>query len=576
VPRSAGGPEIRYICINNLPTLVWCANVASLELHPFLHLAGALNTPTSIVFDLDSGDGTTLVTGAEVAFHLKELLEGITLQCFPKVSGSKGLQIYVPLNTAATYDLTRAFAQNVAQSLERQHPKLIVSDMAKNLRRGKVFIDWSQSSDFKTTIGVYSLRAKNNVPTVSAPVTWKELEGIQNTDDASVLRFSPAALLERVGKTGDLFAPLLKLKQRLSKSIGDHQRKGATTNAENAKTAPTKPAKPFPAQRELVDLKSLPKATAKFVEPMLLLRTNALPEGKDWLYEIKLDGCRALAIKSRGKVQLRSQHDNDFNAKYPQIASALADLPDDTVLDGEVVALDEDVKPSFNRLQNYGSEKTAILYYIFDLIVLDGRDVASQPLTSRRALLEQRVLPNLDDPIRYSPQLDASLSDLVRSVRAQGLEGLVAKRRNSSYEVGRRSGAWQKMRINRGQEFVIGGYTVGGTTFDAVVFGYYEDERLVYVARTRNGFTPRLRAELLKRFRGLETDNCPFVNLPEARSGRWGEGLTAAKMKDCRWLKPELVGQFEFTEWTPDDHLRHSRFVGLREDKKAREVTREL
>jgi len=122
---------------------------------------------------------------------------------------------------------------------------------------------------------------------------------------------------------------------------------------------------------------------------------------------------------------------------------------------------------------------------------------------------------------------------------------------------------------------VIGGYTVGGRTFDAVLFGYYEGERLLYAARTRNGFTPAVREQLLAKFRALETFACPFANLPEARAGRWGDGLTAAKMKDCRWLRPELVGLFEFVEWTPDNHLRHSRFIALRADIEGRDVQKE-
>ena len=130
--------------------------------------------------------------------------------------------------------------------------------------------------------------------------------------------------------------------------------------------------------------------------------------------------------------------------------------------------------------------------------------------------------------------------------------------------------------MNRSQEFVIGGYTRSGSTFDALVFGYYDGDDLVYVARTRNGFTPAVRAQLFKRFKALLTDECPFVNLPEARSGRWGQGLTKAKMAECQWLKPVLVAQVEFVEWTADDHLRHSRFVGLREDKPAREVMRSV
>ena len=312
-----------------------------------------------------------------------------------------------------------------------------------------------------------------------------------------------------------------------------------------------------------------------FIDPMLLLRTEKLPEGPDWQYELKLDGYRALAIKTAGKVHLRSRNDNDFNARYPGIVTALSAMPDETVLDGEVVALDAEGRPSFNTLQNYGSAGAPLHFFIFDLLVLKGKEVMGKPLTKRRALIEKHVLPKLANPIRYSPILDASLKDLIASVKAQGLEGLVAKRRGSAYQPGERSGAWMKMRVNAGQEFVIGGYTPGGATFDALVFGYYDGDKLIYAARTRNGFTPKLRAELLKRFKPLETKECPFTNLPEKKAGRWGAGLTAAKMEGCRWLKPLLVGQFEFVQWTEDAHLRHSRFVGLREDKKANDVRRE-
>ena len=313
---------------------------------------------------------------------------------------------------------------------------------------------------------------------------------------------------------------------------------------------------------------------AKFIEPMLLLRTDKLPEGDAWAYEIKFDGYRALAFKTGGKVHLRSRNDNDFSVRYASIANALARLPDETVIDGEVLALDEAGKPSFSALQNKSSS-SPLQFVVFDLLVLAGRDVRKEPLSKRRELLEKRVLPRLADPIRYSPQLDASLRDLVHAVNEQGFEGLVAKRRDSVYESGERSGAWLKMRVNRGQEFVIGGYTVGGDTFDALVFGYYNGDGLIYAARTRNGFTPKVRVDLMKRFKGLKTEKCPFINLPEKKAGRWGAGLTAQKMADCRWLKPELVGQFEFVEWTGENHLRHSRFVALRDDKRPEDVVRE-
>jgi bifunctional non-homologous end joining protein LigD len=250
-------------------------------------------------------------------------------------------------------------------------------------------------------------------------------------------------------------------------------------------------------------------------------------------------------------------------------------MPDETVIDGEVVALDEDGRPSFNALQNHGSAGIPLHFFIFDLLMLQGRDVMAEPLAKRRDLIEKHVLPKLADPIRYSPILEASLPDLIRSVKAQGLEGLVAKRRDSRYEPGLRSGAWQKMRVNRGQEFVIAGYTPSLKDFDALVIGYYEGNKLIYAARTRNGFTPASRAELFKKIKPLEIEECPFANLPEKKAGRWGAGLTAAKMLECRWLKPHLVGQFEFVEWTSDGHLRHSKFVGLNEDKKAMDVGRE-
>ena len=311
----------------------------------------------------------------------------------------------------------------------------------------------------------------------------------------------------------------------------------------------------------------MPTLPARFIEPMLLQQMARLPEGTRWLYELKLDGYRAIAFKSGGRVHLRSRNDKDFTARYPAIASALSTLPDDTVIDGEVVALDPTGKPSFNLLQNFGQRdvtpKASLVYYVFDVLTIAGRDVMNEPLSMRLDLLAAKIMPGLRDPIRESPTLEASLPDLIQAVKAQGLEGLVAKRRDSRYEPGQRSGAWVKMRVNQAQEFVIGGYTVGGRTFDALVFGYYNGARLIYVARTRNGFTPSSREALFRKFKGLEIAQCPFANLPEARSGRWGEGLTAEKMKDCVWLRPLLVGRFEFLEWTPDNHLRHAKFVAM-------------
>jgi bifunctional non-homologous end joining protein LigD len=181
---------------------------------------------------------------------------------------------------------------------------------------------------------------------------------------------------------------------------------------------------------------STTKAKARFIEPMLLPRTEKLREGDAWLLELKLDGFRAIGFKAGGMVHLRSRNDNDFTSKYPAICKALAPMPDETVIDGEIVAL-EDGRPSFNALQNYGSSTGPLLYYVFDVMVVAGEDVMGEPLEKRRGLLRSRVLSKLADPIRESPELEATLPDLIHSVKAQGLEGLIAKRRNSRYDLQR-------------------------------------------------------------------------------------------------------------------------------------------
>jgi bifunctional non-homologous end joining protein LigD len=220
--------------------------------------------------------------------------------------------------------------------------------------------------------------------------------------------------------------------------------------------------------------------------------------------ELKLDGYRAVAVKSGGKVHLRSRNNKDFSTKYPAIAHTLAAMPDETVIDGEHVAMDGTGRPSFNALQNHGAATGQLFFYVFDIMVAAGEDVMALPLEARREILRCRVFPHVADPIRESPVLEAPLPQLIHSVKIQGLEGLVAKRRDSRYEPGQRSGAWQKMRVNQGQEFVISGYTPGPRNFDAVIIGHYEGDRLIYVARTRNGFTPGSREALFRRFKGLD------------------------------------------------------------------------
>src|SRR5215213_7462012 len=244
--RETPGADIRYILINDLPTLVWLANLACLEIHPFLHLASRLDHPTSIVFDCDPGEGANILDCARVALMLRDVLHELGLESHVKVSGSKGLQVYVPLNSSVTYDQTQPFAKALAELLAEREPKLIISQMPKRLRTRKVFIDWSQNAEYKTTVGVYSLRAKTHRPYVSVPVRWNELEAALKSRDVDELFFTPQEAIERVEKFGDLFKPVLKKVQRLPAELRhyfDRRQHAQTSRSEEA-------LKPYAAKRD--------------------------------------------------------------------------------------------------------------------------------------------------------------------------------------------------------------------------------------------------------------------------------------------------------------------------------------
>jgi bifunctional non-homologous end joining protein LigD len=215
VPRVGGGSMINYLLINDLPTLIWSANTANLEIHPFLAKVPHINIPKMIVFDLDPGEGADILNSCEVALLLKDLLDRLKLASFVKASGSKGIHLHVPLNTRATYDTTQPFAKSVAELLESEHSDLIVSEMAKSKRKGKVLVDWSQNSDYKSTVAAYSLRAKQPRPFVAMPIDWKDLERAVKKGDASALYLAPEEALNKLKKSGDVFAPVLSVKQTL-------------------------------------------------------------------------------------------------------------------------------------------------------------------------------------------------------------------------------------------------------------------------------------------------------------------------------------------------------------------------
>ena len=317
------------------------------------------------------------------------------------------------------------------------------------------------------------------------------------------------------------------------------------------------------------------QASAKisFIEPMECLPVASLPEGKDWSYEAKLDGYRLEAVKKNGETTLYSRRGKILNRQFAYIAAALESLPDDTILDGEIVALDSQGRSDFNLLQNFRSAESRIHFYVFDILAHKGKDLSRLPLAERRRVLDKVLTRN--EHISTSPVEEGSPKKILAFVKTHGLEGVVAKRSDSLYEPGRRSGSWCKYRINLGQEFVVGGYTRVGNGFDALVIGFYRGKELHFAARVRAGFVPATRRQVFAKIKDLTSNKCPFVNLPEKSAGRWGQGLTVEKMKSCVWLKPTVVVRIDFAEWTGADKLRHPKFIGLREDKNARDVIRE-
>ncbi len=321
-------------------------------------------------------------------------------------------------------------------------------------------------------------------------------------------------------------------------------------------------------------------AVPAYIAPMKPLLVNSLPKpAADWLYEIKFDGYRALALKGGEGVELRSASDKPL--KFPEVAAAVAGLPcGSAVLDGEVVALDVQGRPSFQLLQNRAdaSDPAPLCYYVFDLLELEKRDLRGLPATERKALLAKLLEGATPSLIRLSASLEGAPDRLVAEIRRVGLEGLVAKRRDSVYESGRRSPSWQKFRILNEQEFVIGGYTAPGGTrthFGALLVGYYREGKLVFSAKVGTGFSEALLEKLHRQFQPLRRETCPFVNLPDSSAGRWSSGITASKMRTCVWLKPDLICQVRFAEWTREGGLRQPVFLGLRDDKPASAVVRE-
>jgi bifunctional non-homologous end joining protein LigD len=303
------------------------------------------------------------------------------------------------------------------------------------------------------------------------------------------------------------------------------------------------------------------------------------PAVGDWVYEIKFDGIRALAIKDGRKISLLSRNQKELAARFPEVFAALSKLKvKECVLDGEIVAVDEKGRSSFQLLQSLEMEgrKSPVLYYVFDLLQAEGRSFLNLPLMQRKEWL-RKLFRGTADPIGTSADIGGDARALLKEVKRLGLEGIVGKQRHSIYEPGRRSGAWIKIKCLNEQEFVIGGYTPPAGSrkhFGAILVGYYgksAGRALRFAGKVGTGFSSKTLSMLSRMFQSEKRRDCPFIDLPAKQA----QGMSPREMRKCTWINPVFVAQVKFAEWTRDGKLRQPVFLGLREDKKPQDVGRE-
>ena len=673
-----------YPIIEDLDGLAWIAQQAALEVHvpqwrfeaEWTH-GGRVLKPglaTRLVFDLDPGVGVTMSQLAEVARAIRDLMSELGLNTFPVTSGSKGLHLYAALERPVSSTGAATVAKRVAQQLETAMPELVTATMAKKLRAGKVFLDWSQNNAAKTTIAPYSLRGREH-PTVAAPRTWAEL------DDPDLRQLRYDEVLERVAHDGDLLADLdgpLAGQDRLavyrakrdagrtpepvpaaapapgegnSFVIQEHharrlhydfrlERDGVLVSWAVPKNLPeTTSVNHLAVRTEDHPLEygsfegTIPKGeygagtvriwdsgtyvTEKFECPAgegaekgevivvlagsrisgryALIRTGgdqwlahrmkdqqaftfnelapmlathgsvARLDPSQWAFEGKWDGYRLLVEADHGRLRLRARSGRDVTGEYPQLPVPSADLAEHhVVLDGELVALDDAGVPSFAEMQ-HSARSDRLEFWAFDLLYLDGRPLLRVAYRDRRRLLE--TLARGTDLV-VQDLLTPDGAKALEQSRGLGWEGVVAKKWDSPYQVGRRSTAWVKEKYWRTQEVVIGGWRAGegarAGAIGSLLMGIPDGDGLRFVGRVGTGFTGRQLAALKKMLGPLRVGESPF-----------GAPLPAPDAKGVTFVEPTVVGEVRFSERTADGRLRQSSWRGLRPDKTPDEVVGE-
>ncbi|MEI2775526.1 MAG: ATP-dependent DNA ligase [Tetrasphaera sp.] len=690
--------EAAYPLADNPATLVWFAQLAALEIHvPQWRIGprGGHHNPDRLVLDLDPGDGAGLAECVRVALLCKEILDGMDLPSVPVTSGSKGIHLYAALDGATTSGQATTVARELARALAADHKDLIVAEMKRSLRGGRVFIDWSQNDGSKTTVAPYSLRGRAQ-PYAAAPRSWDELT-------ADLRQLTYAEVLDRLQTFGDPLAVLLppeEDKLTTYRSMRDdaktpepvppaaptagegnsfviqehHARRlhhdfrlehdGVLVSWALPKGPPTDPKKnhlavmtedhpleygsfegtipkgqygggevtiwdsgsydcekwiagkeviatlhgrpggglggsakfalihtgkggkdnqwlihrmadPAPAQSnpgQPNPAQPQPAATAPTdlprITPMLAtLGTVADLAGRDWAYESKWDGYRAIAEVAGGRAIFRSRNGIDVSGTYPELQEIATVIGQHAaVLDGEIVALDADGRSSFGRLQNHGDKRAsaAAHYMIFDILHLDGRSLLRTPYAERRALLDNLAIAgrHVHVPVTFGTDQDLAL----RTSRELKLEGVIAKTTDGIYQAGGRAKSWLKIKNLRTQEVIVAGWTPGAGrragTIGSLLLAVTGKDGLVYAGKVGTGFTEKALQQIQAKLASIERKTPTLADVPRPDA------------KDAHWVTPALVGEVAFTEWTDTGRLRHPAWRGWRPDKHPDEVVR--
>ncbi|HLS49966.1 MAG TPA: non-homologous end-joining DNA ligase [Actinomycetaceae bacterium] len=545
-----------YPLINNAASLAWLAQISSLEVHVPQWRVGPDGTPRNpdrFVLDLDPGEGVGLAECVEVAKLARSILDDVGLECVPVTSGSKGIHLYAGLTGDHGIDDVSAFAHELARSLESDHPDLVVSRMAKALRPGKVFVDWSQNNVNKTTVAPYSLRGRAR-PMVAAPRTWRELT------HPRLRQLEMGEVLDRVRRRGDPMA-----------EISD-------------------PTSPAPAGREQLSIarersgdQDSPSRTSgrrlpSFVPPMLATLSDAeeLTSPRRWAVEMKWDGIRAIVAVAGNEVRIYSRNAKSITPRYPELAALpRASRASSVLLDGEIVAFNSRGMPDFALLQQRMNTTGAadidrlrgqipVRFMAFDILELDGRDLTGLSYDDRRRLLEGAIGDDASDYVDVPPAFDGDVQAAIDASRQWQLEGVVAKRKDSRYLPGRRSSSWLKIKHSRTQEVVVIGWRAGQGRRHGIVgsllLAVPDGEGWRYVGKVGTGFSEQEARDWVASFERIARKTAPAT-------------VPAGEDDGVQWVSPKRVAEVAFSEWTPSGRMRHPRWRGWRTDKSAAEIT---